>query len=475
MTLLACCGSAWLAFSCVMSPTTAGGLSCSVETTVGAVGCGSCGTRARARDRRRVRLRDAPIGDRPVLIEWHKRVWSCPESDCATNTWTEQRPGLAGARRVLTARAARWVCDRVRALEGTPASCARSLGVSWSTVWTAVVEHGGPLVDDEARVGDTVMVGVDETVMQPAHRRRRGRFVTAVVDVTTSQILDVFEGRDARDLQAWLASMPRSWRDAIRVVSVDPHEGYRSAITNTRLLREVTMVVDPFHIVRLANMALTRCRQRAQQATFGHRGWKGDPLYGSRKLFLLGAERVNEAGWERLWSALRDGDPAGEVQDAWVAKEKVRDVYLTDDPNEPPSRSTTRSLGAAQSSRARNCDASPKRCDAGAQRSSPTTRRARATARSRQPTSWSNRSSVPVAGSATSPTTDCASCSPAVSRANVTPSRDFELVPAQSRRATKGTSVRRERQPGLDPLERAAHAPRRSRRLSDHEHSMSFR
>ncbi len=309
-----------------------GELVVSVETTVGAVGCGSCGTRARAKDRRRVRLRDAPIGDRPVLIEWHKRVWSCPESDCATNTWTEQRPGLAGARRVLTARAARWVCDRVRALEGTPASCARSLGVSWSTVWTAVVEHGGPLVDDEARVGDTVMVGVDETVMQPAHRRRRRRFVTAVVDVTTSQILDVFEGRDARDLQAWLASMPRSWRDAIRVVSVDPHEGYRSAITNTRLLREVTMVVDPFHIVRLANMALTRCRQRVQQATFGHRGWKGDPLYGSRKLFLLGAERVNEAGWERLWSALRDGDPGGEVQDAWVAKEKVRDVYLTDDP-----------------------------------------------------------------------------------------------------------------------------------------------
>lgn len=116
----------------------------------------------------------------------------------------------------------------------------------------------------------------------------------------------------------------------MQVVSVDPHEGYRSAITDTPLLGDVTMVVDPFHIVRLANQALTRCRQRVQQETLGHRGWKGDPLYNMRKLFLLGAERVDEAGWDRIWAALRDGDPDGEVQDCWVAKEKVRDVFLTD-------------------------------------------------------------------------------------------------------------------------------------------------
>ena len=82
----------------------------------------------------------------------------------------------------------------------------------------------------------------------------------------------------------------------------------------------------------LANMAVTRCRQRIQHDTLGHRGWARDPLYATRKLFLLGAERVDETGWERIWAALRDGDPTGELQDCWVAKEKVRDIYLTDDP-----------------------------------------------------------------------------------------------------------------------------------------------
>jgi transposase len=224
-----------------------------------------------------------------------------------------------------------WATDRVGALEGTPASIARSFGVSWSTVWAAVERVATERVDDPGRVGPTAMVGFDETVMQPAHRRRRRRFVTAVVDVQTSQVLDVFEGRDANDLKAWLATMPPVWREQVRVVSVDPHEGYRSAVTTTNLLVDVTIVVDPFHIVRLANMAVTRCRQRVQQATLGHRGWAHDPLYDIRKLLLTGAERVDEAGWSRIRAALRAGDPDGEVQDCWVAKEKVRDIYLTDD------------------------------------------------------------------------------------------------------------------------------------------------
>lgn len=201
------------------------------------------------------------------------------------------------------------------AVEGTPASIARGFGVSWSTVWSAVERVGCERVSDPDRVGPTEVVGFDETVMQPAHRRRRRRFVTAVVDVETGQILDIFEGRDARDLRAWMAEVPSEWLSQIGVVSVDPHEGYWSAVTGPNPasgrrspLADVTVVVDPFHVVRLANQAVTRCRQRVQHETFEHRGWKGDPLYDVRKLLLMGAERVDERGWERIHLALRDGD-----------------------------------------------------------------------------------------------------------------------------------------------------------------------
>jgi transposase len=308
-----------------------------VQTTPGLVGCVGCGTRAVPKDRRWVTLRDVAAGRRFVRVRWRKRIWRCADVDCDVNTWTEQAE-LAEPRRVLTTRAAEWATDRVGAIEGTPASIARGFGLSWSTVWSAVVRTGGQRLQTPAEMGSAEMVGFDETVMSPASRRRRRRFVTAVVDVGSGRLLDGFEGRDAKHLRAWMATMPLAWLRMIRVVSVDPHEGYRGAVLNIdpatgrpSPLAGVAIVVDPFHVVRLANDAVTRCRHRVQQETLEHRGWKGDPLYDVRKLLLLGAERVDEAGWRRIHAALDAGDPTGEVRDCWVAKEKVRDVYLTED------------------------------------------------------------------------------------------------------------------------------------------------
>lgn len=90
----------------------------SIESTVMVTGCASCGTRARAKDRRWVRLRDAPSADRAVRVERRKRVWSSPEPDCAVKTWTERSP-VAAARRVLALRAGEWATDRIAAIEGT--------------------------------------------------------------------------------------------------------------------------------------------------------------------------------------------------------------------------------------------------------------------------------------------------------------------------------------------------------------------
>lgn len=139
-----------------------------------------------------------------------------------------------------------------------------------------IVRHGRCRLDALER-STSGQVGFDETVMSPAKRHRRRRFITAAVDVVDGRVIDFFEGRNAADLQAWLGSQPADWARGIKVVSVDPHEGYRSAVSSFGLLADVTIVVDPFHIVRLADAAVTKCRQRVQQATLAHRGWKGDP------------------------------------------------------------------------------------------------------------------------------------------------------------------------------------------------------
>jgi transposase len=71
-----------------------------------------------------------------------------------------------------------------------------------------------------------------------------------------------------------------------------------------------------------------------QNDTLGHRGRKDDPLFKIRKIMLTGRERLDERGTERMLLGLRVGDPHDEVLGGWLAKESVRDVYLTADRDE---------------------------------------------------------------------------------------------------------------------------------------------
>ena len=84
----------------------------------------------------------------------------------------------------------------------------------------------------------------------------------------------------------------------------------------------------------LANTTLDECRRRVHNETLGHRGRNNDPLHRIRKLLLKGSERLNQRGSDRMLLGLRIGDPSDEVLGAWLAKEFVRDIYLTDQPDE---------------------------------------------------------------------------------------------------------------------------------------------
>jgi transposase len=75
-----------------------------VQTTADLVGCPRCGAVARAKDRRPSWVRDLPIGGRPVVICWVKRVWCCPQPLCEQRTWTERHAAIA-PRASLTERA----------------------------------------------------------------------------------------------------------------------------------------------------------------------------------------------------------------------------------------------------------------------------------------------------------------------------------------------------------------------------------
>lgn len=93
-----------------------------------------------------------------------------------------------------------------------------------------------------------------------------------------------------------------------------------------------TLVADPFHVVKHANSKVDECRRRVQNETFGHRGRKHDPLYKVRRLLTMAAERLDDAGTEKLQGLLKAGDRFGHVAATWTAKESVREPYGVEDP-----------------------------------------------------------------------------------------------------------------------------------------------
>jgi transposase len=296
----------------------------SVETVATVVGCHGCGVRAELHGRRRVRVRDLPLGGRPVVLCWRKRIWRCGEPACRVRTWTE-RVAAIRPRAVLTERARAEACRRVGKDAHAVAAVARDLGVGWATIMRAVHEHGTPLVDDAARLEGVTALGLDETSFLRATPTAPTRYVTGLVDLEQGRLLDVVADRTRAAVAGWLGARPRDWLTQVGTVALDPWRGYASALTAP--LGHARVVVDHFHAIRLANTVVDQVRRRTQQATLGHRGRTRDPLYRIRKLLLTAAEQLTGRGRVRLRAGLRAGDPTGEVAAAWQGKELLRAVY----------------------------------------------------------------------------------------------------------------------------------------------------
>jgi transposase len=209
----------------VLAAADAGGeLELLVQTTADLVGCPSCGAVARAKDRRPTWVRDLPIGGRPVVICWVKRVWSCPHPLCEQRTWTERHAAIA-PRASLTERARVWAFEQVATGDGVVSRTAAVLGVAWWTIMRQVIDRGTPEIDDPDRLGAVGAVGVDETAFLRASATRATTFATGIADLSPgrpARLLDVVEGRSGTVLAAWLADRDAAWRAGITTASLDP-------------------------------------------------------------------------------------------------------------------------------------------------------------------------------------------------------------------------------------------------------------
>ena len=301
-----------------------------IETRSERWSCIGCQMTARVKERPEVELVDLPVFGRQVRLVWRKRRLVCVQPGCAVVSWTVEDPAIASPRLALTDRAGRWVTEQVGRYGRTVNEVAVELGCDWHTVNDAVVAYGSALVDDPARIGEPTALGLDETLFCRLGPRRRQCWSTSIVDVAGGRLLDVVAGRSAVEPCRWLAERGQEWLDRIEWATLDLSGPYRLVFDT--MLPDAVQIVDPFHLIRVANAKLDECRRRVQNDTLGHRGRKTDPLYRCRRLLIRADERLDEGGRTKLLGLLDAGDPHGEVRTAWHAKEVVRSIYDHRDP-----------------------------------------------------------------------------------------------------------------------------------------------
>jgi transposase len=300
-----------------------------VDLDAGCPACGVVSTRVHAWVRQRVR--DIPhAGAAHVVIRKPRLL--CVEAACPQRTFTpmtEQLPSRARCTTRLKTALLSAVIDSGRAV----AEVAADLQVAWRTVQATVNTAAVLLPEvDELQVR---RLGIDE------HRYRRVRWfrddhggwrrvepwMSTIVNADSGQVLGIVDGRDSAAVGGWLAQCSRAWRERIEIVAIDPSAAFKKAILDQ--LPNAKISVDPFHLVQLANLMVTRVGQRLVREREQRRGRLIDPAWANRRLLLRGYDSLSVRARARLERVFATDDPTDELSAAWGVKEQLRRLLKT--------------------------------------------------------------------------------------------------------------------------------------------------
>ena len=300
--------------------------------------CPGCGARAvRMKEWTTTRPRDLLVAGRPVRLRWCKRRWHCDQPGCVRRTFTEQVAQVP-ARSRLTTRLRRSAGAAVADGGRTIVQAARDHQVSWPVVAEAFTAHAAVVLPAEPQ--PVTVLGIDEVRRGKPHWRfdeQAGSWTTTAdrwhvgfCDLSGGQgLLAQVEGRTTAAVTGWLTARAQVWREQVRAVAIDMCTVFKAAVR--QVLPHAVLVVDHFHVVQLANRAVTEVRRRITCTQRGRRGRATDPEWRIRNRLTRSAARMHGRHVDRLVDTL-DALPAAigaPILAAWHAKEDLLDLLAT--------------------------------------------------------------------------------------------------------------------------------------------------
>lgn len=246
---------------------------------------------------------DTPVHGKRAAIQINRQRYRCLE--CG-KTFQQQLPDM-DEKRTMTRRLREYI--QRRSLERTFTEVGLDVGVDEKTVRNIFNEYVAGL-DAKYWPLTPNWIGIDELFLV-----RKPRCIFTNVQQRT--IMDLLPTRDRKTVQEWL--MQRQLRDLVEVVTMDMWKPYRDAALEA--MPNAVVVVDKFHVVKMANHALDSVRRTLRD---GLNLTERRKLLRSRHLILRRRKDLNE----RDFTAMQEWTNSVPVLfNAYQAKEDFFDIY----------------------------------------------------------------------------------------------------------------------------------------------------
>ena len=223
-------------------------LTLGIATTQPTASCPVCGGESqRVHSRYTRQLAEEPAFGRRVRLQMTVRRFLCPDPRCPRHIFVEPLDGFAAKHARTTTRLAQAHLAIGLALGGEAG--ARLAGrtampTSPDTLLRRVKQA-------RARSSPTPrLVGIDDWAW-----RKGQRYGTIVVDLETSEVIDLLPDRDAATVKAWLEAHP-----GIELVSRDRASAYSQAATEAA--SKAQQVADRWHLLKNVREAVERLLER---------------------------------------------------------------------------------------------------------------------------------------------------------------------------------------------------------------------
>jgi transposase len=181
------------------------------------------------------RVKDLPHGPTGLVVWVRKRRFVCAEAGCPKRSFT-QVSGQLPARSRLTVRLRVKVASAVARTNRAVSDVAAEHGLSWWTVHRVLVAAAAAALPAPA---PTAVLGIDETrtrrvrcLFEDGAWSRSDPWMTSIVDLDPSHrsaVIGLTPGRTGACVEAWIKLTGNAFRDAVKVVAIDPpaptHQG----------------------------------------------------------------------------------------------------------------------------------------------------------------------------------------------------------------------------------------------------------